>query len=140
MLDLEKYGFLKYLLFGSLYYTEGLLKVISVLILPLYFLDSGVSPDVATLLIGVAATPMIVKFFWGGIVDNFIKKGRKIFIILGGLISILSLLVVSFINPGFALIPFSLMIFIIAPTPPLSPLPLIPSTSSKSNSRPFFLF
>ena len=84
MIDLKNYGFVKYLLFGSLYYTEGLLKVISVLILPLYFLEKGISPDVATLIIGIAATPMIIKFFWGGIVDSFIQRGRKIKRVLGG--------------------------------------------------------
>jgi len=111
MIDLNKYGFLKYFLFGSLYYTEGIIKVISVLILPLYLLEKGVSPDIATLAIGISATPMIVKFFWGGIVDSFIQRGRKVFIIIGGLISIFSLFIVSFIDPGIALIPFAFMVF-----------------------------
>jgi len=112
MFDLEKHNFIKYLLFGSLYYTEGLLKVISVLILPLYFLESGVPPNIVTLVIGISATPMIVKFFWGGITDYFIKKGRRFFIILGGFISIFSLLVISFINPSISLILFTLMFFL----------------------------
>ena len=111
MIDLKRYGFVKYLLFGSVYYTEGLVKVISVLILPLYLLEKGVSPDIATLVIGIAATPMIVKFFWGGIVDSFIQHGRRMFIIVGGLISIFSLFIISFVDPGIALIPFVFMVF-----------------------------
>ena len=106
MIDLIIYKKFRYLLFGSLYYTEGLVKVISVLILPLYFLEKGISPDIATLVIGIAATPMIVKFFWGGIVDSFIQSGRRMFIIVGGLTSIFSLFIISFVDPGIALIPF----------------------------------
>lgn len=112
MIDLKKYGFVKYILFGSLYYTEGLLKVISVLILPLYFLEKGISPDVLTLVIGIAATPMIVKFFWGGIVDSFIQRGRKIFIIIGGLISVFSFFIISFVDPSVTLFLFAFLIFL----------------------------
>jgi MFS family permease len=111
MIDLNKYGFLKYLLFGSLYYTEGIFKIISVLILPLYFLERGVSPDIATLAIGIGVIPMAVKFFWGGIVDSFIQRGRRMFIIIGGLFSIVSLFIVSFIDPGIALVPFIFLLF-----------------------------
>jgi len=112
MIDLKKYGFVKYILFGSLYYTEGLLKVISVLILPLYFLEKGISPDVLTLVIGIAATPMIVKFFWGGIVDSFIQRGRKIFIIIGGIISVFSFFIISFVDPSVTLFLFAFLIFL----------------------------
>ena len=78
------------------------------MILPIYFLEKNISPEVITFVIGIAATPIIVKFIWGGITDYFIQYGRKRFIILGGVLSIISLLLLAFIDPGSALIPFAI--------------------------------
>ena len=112
MIDITKHRFSQYFLFGSLYFTEGLNKVFAVVVLPIYFLEKGVPPEMITLVIGIAATPMIIKFVWGGIVDYFIKFGRRFFIILGGVLTILSLFLLAFIDPGIALIPFIVVLFI----------------------------
>ena len=110
MIDIREVSFLKYYLFGSLYFTEGLSKVIGVMILPLYFLEKGVPPEIITATISLAAAPMIIKFVWAGIADFFIHRGRKKFIILGGALSILAFIMVIFIDPGEALIPFALLV------------------------------
>ena len=112
MININRFSFIKYLLFGSLYFSEGLIKVISTLILPLYFNEKGVHPELITLAIGVAATPMIIKFIWGGIVDYFIIYGRKRFIIIGGVLSVISLFILTFIDPEIALLPFAILLFI----------------------------
>ena len=112
MIDISKRSSLKYLFFGSLYFSEGLIKVISMVILPIYFLERGIPPELITLVIGVAATPMIIKFVWGGTVDYFIRFGRRRFILMGGLLSAVSLFILTAIDPGVALIPFAFLIFV----------------------------
>jgi MFS family permease len=112
MIDITKRSSFKYLLFGSLYFSEGLIKSISAVILPIYFLEKGVPPELITLVIGIAAFPMMVKFIWGGITDYFVKISRKRFILIGGLLSAFSLFVLTFIDPGVALILFAFLIFI----------------------------
>ncbi len=56
--------------------------------------------------------PWSIKFLFGGLVDYFIKFGRKRFILMGGIISSVSLFSLVFIDPAVALIPFALLLFI----------------------------
>ena len=112
MIDIRESRILKYLLFGSLYFTEGLIKVFSAVILPIYFLEKGVPPELITPVLGIAAIPMIIKFVWGGIVDHFIRFGRKRFIFFGGILSIVSLFILASIDPRVALIPFGFFVFL----------------------------
>ena len=107
MIDITKKSWLKYLFFGSLYFSFGLNCVFLNLIFPLYFLDQEISPAVITVVISVMAIPMYTKFIWGWIVDHFIRIGRKPFIVSGGLLTVLSLFILSFLSPGSALIPFA---------------------------------
>jgi PAT family beta-lactamase induction signal transducer AmpG len=110
MIDIREHSTFKYLLFGSLYFTEGLNKVIAVMILPIYFLEKGIPPEMITLVIGIAAIPIIIKFVWGGITDYYIQYGRKRFILLGGALSIISLIILAFVDPGDALVPFAIFV------------------------------
>jgi MFS family permease len=55
---------------------------------------------------------MIVKFVFGGLVDYFIKYGRKKFVLIGGLTAAISMFLVGFIDPATALIPFTIIFFI----------------------------
>ena len=112
MIDITKKTYLKYLLFGSLYFVFGLYAVFLSLILPLYFLDQEISPTIITLVISIIVIPMYIKFIWGGIVDYLIRLGRKPFIISGGLITVFCLFILSFLTPGTALIPFTIIGFI----------------------------
>ena len=64
MLDISKYPFLKYLLFGSLYFSEGLAFTLSSVVIIIYFTKIGISIATATLVAGIANTPWILKFVW----------------------------------------------------------------------------
>jgi MFS family permease len=112
MIDITKKGYPKYVIFGSLYFSFGLNAVFLSLILPLYFVDRGLSPALVTAVISIMAIPLFIKFVWGGIVDFFIRFGRKPFIISGGFVVVLSLVVLSFLNPKEALVPFIIIDFL----------------------------
>jgi len=111
MIDISKTSFLKYLLFGSLYFMEGLNKAY-IIILPVYFLDINIPPEIITLIMGLATIPMIIKFIWGGIVDYFIRRGRKIFVFIGGLFSSISLFILVIIDPSVAIVPFTIFMLV----------------------------
>ena len=112
MIDISKRSFLKYLLFGSLYFSEGLIMAIAFVIIPVYFVELGISLPITTLVIGIISIPVTIKFAWGGIVDYFIRFGRKPFIILGGLLFAGGLSTLTVIDPSTALIPFTFFLFI----------------------------
>jgi PAT family beta-lactamase induction signal transducer AmpG len=112
MIDITKSRFLKYILFANLYFIQGIILTIAWVILPIYLIDRGVSLPVTTLVIGFVMIPWSIKFVWGGIVDYFIRFGRKIFIIIGGILFASGLFVSAFIDPGIYLIPFSFFMFI----------------------------
>lgn len=112
MIDISKRSFLKYPLFGSLYFSEGLGFSLQIVIIPVYLIEMGVSLPVATIVAGVASVPWMVKFFWGGIVDYFIYYGRKKFIIIGGFLAAVGLISLAFIDPFVALIPFAFLLFL----------------------------
>lgn len=112
MLDITKGVYRKYFLIAILYFTVGLNDIIGVLILPLYFLEQGIPPELITLVIGVTIVPMIIKFLWGSIIDYYIRFGRKPFIIFGGLIDVFSLVILAFIDPNIFLLPFAIFLFI----------------------------
>ncbi len=112
MIDLEKHKLAKYFLFSSLYFSEGLKWSIWVVIFPLYFDDLGISPTLLGLVIAITGIPTMIKFIFGGIIDYFIKYGRKKFVLIGGLVSSISLFIVAFINPATSLIPFVIIFFI----------------------------
>jgi len=80
-------------------------------ILPVYFIEKGLSLELAGIVIGVISVPVTIKFVWGSIVDYFIRFGRRFFIILGGLLIVFGLFTVIFIDPSTALIPFTLFLF-----------------------------
>ena len=112
MIDITKRSFLKYPLFGSLYFSEGLGFSLQLVIIPVYLVEMGVSLPVATLVAGVASVPWMIKFVWGGIVDYFIRFGRKRFIIIGGFLAVAGLILLAFIDPVVALIPFVIILFL----------------------------
>ena len=82
------------------------------MILPIYLADKGIPLTVAGIVSAIFLMPMTIKFFWGGIVDYCIKFGRRRFIILGGLLSIVSLFILFFIDPSEFLVLFIILLFI----------------------------
>lgn len=112
MIDLDKNRLVKYPLFGSLYFSQGIIYAFATVLIPFYFVEIGVDVKFAGIVVGIAYIPWIVKFIFGGIVDYFIKFGRKYFIILGGILGGSGLIIASILDPKIALIPFTLFIFI----------------------------
>ena len=103
---------MKYLLFGSLYFSEGIILALSTVILIIYFTHKDISIATATLVGGIVYIPWILKFVFGPITDFFIKYGRKPFIIIGGILGAIFLFPLAVIDPKVALIPFTLLLFI----------------------------
>jgi len=95
-----------------LYFTEGLFTAVGFVIVPIYFVESGLSISLATLVIGIALIPSTLKFFQGAIVDYFQKHGRKRFIILGGIIFASGFFIMGFFNPSSLLPLFIFGLFI----------------------------
>lgn len=111
MVSIENKSGLKYFLFGSLYFSEGLMVAITTVATSLYLREKAVSIPITTLIIGIVNVPWMLKFVWGPIIDYFIKFGRKTFIILGGVLSISCMFLASFVDPGVSLLPFTFLIF-----------------------------
>lgn len=49
MIDINKYSSSKYLLFGSLYFSEGLQLAIATVIIPIYLLEKNFPPRTSNL-------------------------------------------------------------------------------------------
>ena len=112
MLDLSKNPYLKYILFGNIYLANGLQGSLALVIIILYFTEKDISIATTTMVAGVASIPFTFKFIFGPITDHFIKKGRKPFIIIGGIIGGGMLFPLAFIDPAVALFPFTLFLFL----------------------------
>ena len=85
---------------------------IAFVIIPIFFVEKGISLELAGLVIGIVSIPVTIKFIWGGIVDYFIRFGRKWFIALGGGLLAISMFGIFFINPADGLILFATLLFI----------------------------
>lgn len=85
---------------------------ITTVVTSLYLRQEGVSIPLTTLVVGIANVPWILKFVWGPIVDHFNRFGRKTFIIIGGLLAVSAMFLVSLVDPGVSLIPFTFLIFL----------------------------
>jgi PAT family beta-lactamase induction signal transducer AmpG len=107
MIDISKNSNMKYLLFGTLYFSEGIELTLATLIVSFYLSDKGLPVPVITAVAAAALIPWSLKFIWGGIADYFQKFGRKPFIVFGGLLGGLSLFVLILIDPSVSLIPFA---------------------------------
>ena len=112
MLDLSKNPYLKYILFGNIYLANGLQGSLALVIIILYFTEKDISIATTTMVAGVASIPFTFKFIFGPITDHFIKKGRKPFIIIGGIMGGSMLFPLAFIDPAVALFPFTLFLFL----------------------------
>jgi MFS family permease len=110
--DIREGTTLKYFLFSSLYFAEGVETVVAMVIVPVYLVDKGFSTATATLVAGIAMLPWAFKFIWGGVTDYYIRLGRKRFILLGGLIAVGSFVMIAVIDPSVALFPFAVFLFL----------------------------
>lgn len=90
----------KFIFFGVLSIPRGVYLTLSLIILPVYLYDHGISVEIVTLIVGILTLPWIIKFLFGGIIDHYSFYGRRIFVILGGVSSALSLFLLTFLDPS----------------------------------------
>lgn len=111
MIDIAKSTSSKYLLFGSLYFIQGIILAIGQLIIPVYLVEKGFPVPLITLVAGIILIPWSIKFFWGAFIDYYIRFGRKIFVIIGGVQFAAGLFAAACIDPGELLILFVIFLF-----------------------------
>jgi MFS family permease len=112
MIDLDKHPRVKYLLFGNLYFANGIQASIGMVLIIIYFDEINISIATATMVAGLASIPFTLKFLFGPITDYLIKYGRRPFAIFGGLIAGVALFPLAFINPKDEIILFTAILFI----------------------------
>jgi len=112
MIDITKKSNLKYLIFGSLYIVEGLQIAIALVLTPLYLLQNNFSPEIVTLSSGLIMIPWVLKFLFGYFIDSYAYLGKKRLILFSGIISAITLMIASLIDPSSFLIGFILIMFL----------------------------
>lgn len=112
MLDLQKRSWIKYLLFGDIYFANGVQGSLALVIMIVYFTEKDISIAITTMVVGIGSIPFTLKFLLGPLSDYFIRYGRKPFIILGGLVSAISFFPLAYIDPAVDLIPFTVLLFV----------------------------
>jgi MFS family permease len=108
---LKKRRFLKYLLFADLYFPQGFSNV-AVPLTSLYFIALGIPIEYITIVIGIGLIPWIIKFVWSGPIDKYVHKGRKFFVIMGGLIAAVCFFLLYFVDPLNLIGLFTVILFI----------------------------
>ena len=112
MIDISKHPLLKYILFGNLYFSEGLIFALTTVVIVLYFNEKDISISITTLVAGLSSLPWVLKFIFGPTIDFFGKYGRKLFIIIGGVSGGFAIFLVAFADPSDSLILFTTIFFI----------------------------
>jgi len=97
MLDIQKHNAIKYLLFSSLYFSEGIQLSITTVLTPIFLLEQDLSAGATSLSIGIIMLPWVLKFIFGYLVDNYQQINKKYFTLYGGLLSAAGLILVGFI-------------------------------------------
>ena len=111
MFDLTVNKKFRYLLFGSLYFSEGLYQGLILIVTHIYLIEKGVPLPLVTLIAGIGYLPWGLKFVWGGIIDYYHKYGRKKFAIAGTIFGALGFFTLSVIDQFFSLIFFTIFLF-----------------------------
>lgn len=112
MIDISKKSYLKYILFGSLYFSQGIIYTLAILIIPIYFVEKNLSMELTTAIIGILYFPWIAKFIFGGVADYLQRFGRKKIALVGGVTGALNFMLLSLLDPSIFLIPFVIVAFI----------------------------
>jgi MFS family permease len=85
---------------------------LTTVILVLFFTEKDISISLITLVGGLSTGPWALKFIFGPVIDFFGKYGRRIFIIIGGILGTISIFIVAYIDPETSIIPFTVLLFI----------------------------
>ena len=107
---MKKRKFLKYLLFADLYFPQGFSNV-AVPLTSLYFIYLEIPVEYITIIIGIGLIPWIIKFAWSGPIDKYVYKGRKFFVLIGGIIGAISFFLLYFIDPLNLIGLFTIVLF-----------------------------
>lgn len=95
--------FVRYSMFGSLYFTQGTILSYFTALNALYFLSRGLSMTDVGIFASIALIPFVIKIFWGMLSDrvNLFGLGhRKPYIVIGLVVQFACLAVVPFIDPA----------------------------------------
>jgi len=111
-IDLSAQKKFKYLLFTSLYFSEGLYQALILIVTPIYLIDKGVSLPLVTLISGIGYLPWGLKFVWGGIIDFLHQYGRKKFAVFGTIVGAIGFFILSFIDNFFSLVFFTIFLLL----------------------------
>jgi PAT family beta-lactamase induction signal transducer AmpG len=103
---------LKYILFTNLGLPEGIVETVVTIIIPLYFIELKMPVEIITLVAGVGWIPWIFRFVWSSIIDYFIKYGRRLFVLLGGIIAAFCFYFLYFIPPLEQIFLYTLILFL----------------------------
>jgi len=112
MINLSIHKRFKYILFTSLYFSEGLYQAMILIITPLYLLGKNVPLPIITLIMGIGYLPWGLKFVWGGIIDFYHKYGRKKFAVFGTISGAFGFFILSMIDQYFSILFFTLFLLV----------------------------
>ena len=112
MVDIHQHPLIKYSLFTSLYFAEGIQLSITTILVPLFLLENNISPAITTMAASMVMIPWALKFIFGWIVDSYRKLNKKQYTILGGVSSSIALIILSIIDPSSNLLLFILILFL----------------------------
>ena len=109
---------LRYLIFASLYFTQGTILGYFASLNALYLLDSGLNMASVGIFGSIALIPFILKIFLGMLSDrvNLFGKGHRLpYILIGLFVQFICLVLVPFIDPkqaywGFVFLAFMLQL------------------------------
>ncbi len=112
LIDLTAHKRFRYLLFSSLYFSEGLYQGLILIVTPIYLINKGVPLPLVTLIAGIGYLPWGLKFVWGGIIDYYHRYGRKKFAVAGTILGAIGFFTLSVVDQFFSIIFFALFLLI----------------------------
>jgi len=112
MVDISRHPFIKYSLFSSLYFAEGIQLSITTVLVPVFLLENNISPAITTMAASMVMIPWALKFIFGWIVDTYRKINKKQYTVLGGVSSAIALIILSLIDPSSNLFLFIFILFL----------------------------
>ena len=65
MLDLQKRSWIKYLLFGDIYFANGVQGSLALVIMIVYFTEKDISIAITTMVVGIGSIPAPVDRYEG---------------------------------------------------------------------------
>jgi MFS family permease len=111
-IDLSAHKKFKYILFSTLYFSEGLYQALILIVTPIYLIEKGVSLPFVTLIAGIGYLPWGLKFVWGGIIDFYHKYGRKKFAVFGTIFGAIGFFILALVDQYFSLVFFTLFLLL----------------------------